>query len=328
MDAPMSDFEHVRKRPSMYIGDTTTRGLHHLIAELIDNSIDQFLAGKASFVKVETDGGMATVSDDGVGLPFDVEHEADGTLVEHYLTKFRRTTPTADGHTPHVHIHGYGCGLFIVGALSSELMIQSWRNGKLWQVRMSRGVMQGPPKVVEEGDGKGTKFQLVADSEIFSDNQWNSGWLRKKLSEVASLFPGFSIETNGDVFLDSRGLADWCDRLAIEKGEATDKPSFWMHEQFGDFHIQAAASGTLTDPGGETEYKVFANGNSCHEGGTHLTALKQTLADVGWKPSVAMLHLILDSPEFAGPTRGMLGMDEMLTPICDAIRPKFEEYLS
>ncbi len=325
MDAPMSDIEHVRKRPSMYIGDTTWRGLHHLVTELVDNSIDQFLAGKASFVKVEFDGEVAAVSDDGEGLPIDVPHESGDSLLEHYLKNIRRTRPTADGHTPHVHIHGYGCGLFIVGALTSELVIESWRSGELWEVRSSRGMIQQSAKAIDQGNGKGTCIRLVADSRIFPDIQWNASWMTGKLAEVASLFPGFRVETGNEMFHDARGLADWCDRLASEKGEATDKPSFWMNEKFDDFYVQAAASGA-TD--GETEFKVFANGNTCHEGGTHLKALRQTLENVDWKPSAAMLHLILDSPEFAGPTRAKLGMDHMLTPICDAIRPGFEAYCS
>ena len=325
METPLSDLEHVRKRPSMYLGDTTWRGLHHLITELVDNSIDQFLAGKASFVKVEIDGELATVSDDGDGLPFDVKHESGLSLMEFYLTKIRRNKPTADGHTPHVHIHGFGCGLFIVGGLTSELCIRSWRNGKLWEVRMSRGVMQESPRVVDEGDGKGTWIQLVANSEIFAVSHWDPSWVANKLSEVACLFPGFRIQANDDVFLRQRGLADWCDRLAQEKDEAIDKPSFWVHEKFGEYQIQAAASG-LTE--GDTEFRVFANGNTCHEGGTHLTALKRVLSSVNYKPSVAMIHVILHSPIFAGPTRSKLEMEEIFDPIYEAIKPRLEVWVN
>ena len=98
MDA-LSDLEHIRKRTGMYIGDTRERGLHHIFDELLDNSLDQFLAGRATYVAASTDGASLQFSDDGPGLPFDLPCEDAASLATYYLTEIRRNSPTADGHT-------------------------------------------------------------------------------------------------------------------------------------------------------------------------------------------------------------------------------------
>ena len=115
----------------MYIGDTTVRGLHHIFDELLDNSIDQFLAGNATAVTASTTGSTLKFSDDGPGLPFDEPCENADSLATYYLTEVRRNSPTADGHTPHIHLGGWGCGLRIVTALTEKCHVTSVRNKSL-----------------------------------------------------------------------------------------------------------------------------------------------------------------------------------------------------
>ena len=129
MTTQAEDLEHIRNRPAMYIGDTTRRGLHHLMAELVDNVIDQFLSERASTLSLRWNDHTLTISDDAGGLPFDVPHESDKTLATHYLSQLRLNSPTADGHTPHIHMNGGGAGLRVVTALASSCKVKSWRNG-------------------------------------------------------------------------------------------------------------------------------------------------------------------------------------------------------
>ena len=125
-----TELEHIRKRPAMYIGDTKARGLRHLFDELLDNSIDRFLAGELTSVRASTNGSTLEFSDDGPGLPFDVACKDAESLATRYLVKFRRDAPTADGHTPHIHLGGWGCGLRIVTGLTAKCEVTSRREDK------------------------------------------------------------------------------------------------------------------------------------------------------------------------------------------------------
>ena len=114
MDDQLSDLEHIRKRPGMYIGDTMSRGLHHLMIELVDNVVDQFLASRATTLRIRWDDTKLTVGDDGAGLPFDVKHESGQSLATLYMTDLRRQSPTADGHTPHIHLKRVEVSVFVL----------------------------------------------------------------------------------------------------------------------------------------------------------------------------------------------------------------------
>ena len=135
----ISHLEAIRKRPGMYFGDLEHGGANHVICELVANSIDQFLAGVASYVKVDIEGDRICVSDDGSGLPFDQpSEEVDISLAEHYLTQYHQT-PTADGHAPHVHVGCSGIGLVAVTAVSVALQITSANGKAVWQQTYQQG---------------------------------------------------------------------------------------------------------------------------------------------------------------------------------------------
>ena len=314
--------EQIRKRPAMYIGGTDIRGLHHLVDELLDNSIDQFLANKASCVRVEVDGTQLKFVDDGPGLPFDVPHESGVSLAMHYLTEVRRSLPTADGHTPHVHLGGWGCGLRIVTALTDFCEVTSWKNDRVWRQSFTKGVEDAPAKVVGHTAGCGTIFRLSVDRSLFACD-WSAERIDDRLSNAAYLFPGLRVESPTLNLCATRGLADMAAKLAAEdKASALDQV-WWFNDLHGDIHIQAALAGCTE---GKTRWGAYANGNSTVENGSHLTALKRVVSACRLKPAVAMIHVIMRNPRFAGPTRAKLDVPEIISPIYQALEPDLARF--
>lgn len=318
----LTRLESIRKRPAMYVGDTTVRGLHHLFSELLDNSIDQFLAGKATFVRAEVDGPHLEFADDGPGLPFDVSHETGRSLATHYLTEFDRDIPTADGHTPHVHLGGWGCGLRVVTALTDSCEVTSRKSGRVWRQSFSRGVENGPAIEISPTAGHGTVFLLSVDWDIF-DCDWSAELIRNRLTTAAYLFPGLRVETPTLNFTAERGLADWAVKCATEDKASQLDRVWWVNEWFGDIHIQAALVGHTN---GETRWGAFANGSTSVERGSHLTALKRVVSACKLNPAVAMIHVILRNPRFAGPTRSKLDVPEIIWPIYHALKPDLKHF--
>lgn len=320
----LTDLEHVRNRPSMYIGDTTVRGLHHLFDELLDNSIDQFLAGNATSVTASTTGATLEFSDDGIGLPFDEPGENADSLATYYLTEFRRNSPTADGHTPHVHLGGWGCGLRIVTALAETCDVSSGRKGSLWRQSFTKGIADGPATVILQDATGGTTFRLAIDRDIFSDN-WCQQRIDRRLKDAAYLFPGFRVDSPNVQFSAPRGLADLAVEFTNETASPTADHVWWFTESTNDMSIQAALAGVAD---GETEWRAFANGSTSIEKGTHLTALKRVVAACKIKPAIALIHVVMNNPRFAGPTRTNLDVPEIFSPIYQALKPSLSEFLS
>lgn len=317
-----TDLEHIRLRPGMYIGCTTSRGLHHLFHELLDNSIDQFLGGKATFVYSATTGDKLYFRDDGPGLPFDQPGPGSDSLATHYLTQIRRGTPTADGHTPHIHMGGWGCGLRIVTALTEACTVTSWRHHNRWQQTFSRGIKDGPPDTVSQGEMRGTEFRLTIDRDLFL-NDWCQQRIDQRLMDAAFLFPGFRVGSPNLDFVASQGLADLAANIAVKNGCENVDRVWWFNETFDDLHIQAALAGTSD----ETDWRCFANGSTSIESGTHLTALKRVVSACKIKPVIAMIHVILRSPRFAGPTRTKLDVPEIVSPIYRALKPNLKAFV-
>jgi len=328
----ISDLEHVRLRPAMYIGDTSTRGICHLVIELVDNVADLFLKGLATEIDIQLDGRSITVADDGPGLPFDEPNPDADSLASKYLTQMHRT-PTADKHWPHLHVHGFGCGVFLVTALSECTKVRSWRGDQLWEQSFQRGEAMETPRVVDSGEskGKGTTFRFTPDPVIFADHRVSLVQLREKLKALSCLLPGFKLTLGKETFQSPQGLADWAREFALQEhsedlSEDTTQPynrePLWVTDHTGKFHFQLAAAGNSD----ETEWITFANGARTHEGGTHLTSLKRLFNHAGWKPAVAILHVTMHSPVYAGPTRGKLDVPGIYAPMKDALEGEITKY--
>ncbi|NNE01158.1 MAG: hypothetical protein HKN47_27910 [Pirellulaceae bacterium] len=322
----LSDLEHIRMRPGMYVGCTTGRGLHHLFLELLDNVVDQYLAGKATTVRAAFDGDVLEVIDDGDGLPFDVTHDSGVPLATRYLTKIRRHAPTADGHTPHVHLGGWGVGLRIVTALTHTCEVNSWRTGQLWRQSFTRGIADGPAKIIRRGEERGTVIRITVDKGIFKDQSWSSDTIDDRLRQAAYLMAGLRVQTPQWAMKADRGLAQLAEQLSGQQDgyTADNRPTFRMHGHFGDLHVQVAAISTTSNE--KTQWHSFANGNISYEGGTHLTALKRAVAACRWRPSIAMIHVIMQTPRFAGPTKTKLDVDEIFSPIYQSIKPPMKQF--
>ena len=245
----LTDLEHIRKRPSMYVADTGVRGLHQLFNELLDNSIDQFLANQVNWVSAEVSGSTLEFSDDGPGLPFDAPCAQSQSLATSYLTEFRRYSPTADGHTPHIHLGGWGCGLRIVTALTETCDVTSCRNGNLWHQSFSKGIENSPTEIISENGERGTTFRLDPDQDLFSAN-WCQQRIDQRLMDAAYLFPGLCVKSPSFTFSASRGLSNLASQLAKEKQTPNGDRIWWFNESTDDLHIQAALAGTSD---GETD---------------------------------------------------------------------------
>lgn len=315
----LTDREHVRKRPGMYIGDTTARGLHHLAGEIIGNSIDQFLVDKVTRISIQIEDGVATIADDGPGLPFDLPSKYDNdSLASDYFLKIHNT-PSAEHHAPHVHFHSpIGVGVFVVAALSEFVHVETFRGGKLYSQSFSRG--EATTKVTQPRTSspffanqdeplRGTRFTFKADPEIFPDSKLDAICLRGKILDAAYLYPGMVFELQNEKFCTSKGLAD----LALTECDSAATKCFWLNSESDGVAIQAAARGRLYGKDSKTMWKSWSNGVRTlygDTGGTHEDAFKEALQAVGWDPAVALIHVVMQEPKYAGPTKTLLDVPE------------------
>lgn len=315
----LSDCEHVRKRPGMYIGDTNVRGVHQVLMELVDNVADQFLAGNASELDMQIDERLIVAIDDGPGLPFDASHDESESLATHYFTAMHHT-PTADKHIPHVHFNGWGLGLFVVNALADYVNVRSWRNGQRFEQSFSRGLAEHPVRVIETGIDRGTFILLEPDREIFSDVIADPSVIAPRFKTISHLMPGLRLTLNGETFHSPGGLADWVVELA---GNRSTREPFSIDCCIDEYRFQVAAAG---DAVRQPMWTTFVNGNEMTEGGDHLDALRGLFSQAGWRPAVAMLNVTMMSPQFVGPTRRKLLRPEIKRPMCSVIRPALAHY--
>lgn len=329
----LSDREHVRKRPGMYIGDTKLKGLHHLVGEIIGNSIDQFLVDQVSRISIQIEDGVATIVDDGPGLPFDLPSNfGNDSLATDYFLKIHKT-PSVDHHAPHVHFHSpIGVGVFVVAALSEYVNVESFRNGKLYSQSFSRG--EATTKVAQpnsaepffadqnEEASRGTRFTFKPDPEIFPDHTLDAICLRGRILDAAYLYPGMIFELQKERFC-TRGLAD----LAMTECSTPSTDCFWLDHEIDGVAIHAAARGHARNS--QTLWKSWANGVRTtygDTGGTHEDAFREALQVVGWNPEVALIHVVMQEPKYAGPTKCLLDVPEKKNGMKAAILEALSDY--
>jgi DNA gyrase subunit B len=254
--------DRIRKRPAMYVGGTDQRGMLQLILEVVANSIDQFLAGKATCVRVEANETTVSVTDDGEGMPFDqaVPGSPDN-LATSYLSAVHHSA-SADGHAPHVHLGGLnGIGFVVSNSLSAEFRCRSCRDGYLWEQSFVRGVALGSARKSGFVDGRGTIITFRPDPEIFGETKICIESLRANAFEAVHLFPGLRFEINQETFQAPNGLGSFVhinnDDNDVQWYRWQDRPAFVVNGVFEDVQISAAAIG-FTDT--KTEWKTWSNG--------------------------------------------------------------------
>jgi len=339
----LGGMEAVRKRPAMYIGSTGELGLHHLVYEVVDNSVDEALAGFATKIDVtiETDNSI-TVVDDGRGIPVD-DMEIDGEKVSaaqvvmtklHAGGKFDSSTYKVSGGL-------HGVGVSCVNALSEQLDLEIWRDGATWEQTYSKG--EPLNKLKKTGVAKvktGTKVHFQPDKTIFTVTEYNYDTLAQRLRELAFLNKGLVISLTDERTTDSKtgepkraefkyngGIAEFIKHLNRGKQTLHDKP-IYMEDDRNGVHMEIGLQ--YNDAYSETIFS-FANNINTVDGGTHLsgfrTALTRTINYAGQQMGlfkdvkenltgddvreglVAVISVKLPQPQFEGQTKGKLNSD-------------------
>ena len=339
----LGGMEAVRKRPAMYIGSTGDLGLHHLVYEVVDNSVDEALAGFASKIDVRIhDDNSITVIDDGRGIPVD-DMEIDGEKVSaaqvvmttlHAGGKFDSSTYKVSGGL-------HGVGVSCVNALSEDLELEIWRDGTTWQQTYSKG--EPTSKLKKTGVAKvktGTKVHFLPDRSIFTATEYNYDTLAQRLRELAFLNKGLLITLTDDRATDAKtgepkhaefkyngGIAEFIKHLNRGKQVLHDKP-IYMEDDRNGVHMEIGLQ--YNDAYSESIFS-FANNINTIDGGTHLsgfrTALTRTINYAGQQMGlfkdvkenltgddvreglVAVVSVKLPQPQFEGQTKGKLNSD-------------------
>ena len=348
----LEGLEPVRKRPGMYIGSTDERGLHHLVYEVVDNAIDEAMAGFCDTVLVEIqEDGSVAVTDNGRGIPTGIIEKEGKSAVEVVLTKLHAGGKFGGG--------GYkfsgglhGVGVSCVNALSEWLEVEVYQNGKIHKMSFSRGVTQHPLEVVGSTSKRGTKVTFYPDSEIFETLDFNYNTLRDRLQELAYLNKGLKIilsdkrplKENRDEFHYEGGILEYINEKMEGKEPVLSSP-FYIDYKEEDYQIEIAMQ---YNTGYNETILTYANNINTHEGGTHLEGFKAALTklfnDYGTEQKilkndeklsgedcregiVAIVSVKLVDPQFEGQTKGKLGNSFMRTAVSKIVSEKLGEYL-
>ncbi len=281
----LEGLEHVRKRPSMYIGSTSESGLHHLVFEVVDNSIDEAMAGFCTEIEVimRKDGSI-TVIDNGRGIPTDTHPELKVSGVEVALTKLN-AGGKFEGKAYHVSGGLHGVGVSVVNALSEYLIVKVTRNGKVYQQEYERGNPKYPLKQVGISEGErqnGTEITFKPDKTIFETLEFKDQIIKAKLKEFSYLNKGLIIKflnenTNeSEIYKSENGIKDLI--AEVNKDQQVMPPeSIYLLEDEEGFFIELAMQ---YNSGFGSDIMSFVNNIHTTEGGTHEVGFKLALTKV------------------------------------------------
>jgi DNA gyrase subunit B len=348
----LEGLEPVRKRPGMYIGSTDTKGLHHLAVEIVDNSIDEALAGYCNniIIVVNKDGSL-TVSDDGRGIPTGIHKKEGVSAVELCLTRLHAGGKFGGGG---YKISGglHGVGLSCVNALSEWLIVEVDQEGKHFFQRYQRGVPDEKLKATGSSNRTGTKITFMPDDTIFETTEWEFDRLKTRLREVAYLNKGINItltderdsRQRSETYCYEGGLAEFVDNTNRSRTK-TFANTIYIDKRVKEGEIEVAMQ--FNDSYTETIYS-YANNINTEEGGAHLdgfkTAITKVINDYGHKYNilkedeklsgedcregiVAVISVKLEEPQFEGQTKTKLGNSEMRTAVSRVIGEEFSAVL-
>lgn len=332
----LEGLEAVRKRPGMYIGSTSERGLHHLVYEVVDNSIDEALAGYCSKVEVTIHkDNSITVVDNGRGIPVDM-HESGKPAVEVVLTVLHAGGKFGgNGYKVSGGLHGVGVS--VVNALSKYMKVEVRRGGKIHEIEFERGNTTKPLTVVGETETTGTKVSFLPDDEIFTDTVYKYEILRHRLRELAFLNQGITIilrderteELLEETYHYDGGIRSFVEHLNRKKETINPEPIYFNGKK-DDTLVEIAMQ--YNESYQETIYS-FVNNINTEEGGTHLAGFKLALTraanDFARKSGVlkandenltgedvreglaCVISLKIHEPQFEGQTKTKLGNSEV-----------------
>ncbi|MHB1419267.1 MAG: DNA topoisomerase (ATP-hydrolyzing) subunit B, partial [Bacillota bacterium] len=331
----LEGLEAVRKRPGMYIGTTSARGLHHLVYEIVDNSIDEAMAGHCDRIKVTIHkDNTITVSDNGRGIPVDIHEKTGKPAVEVALTILHAGGKFGgEGYKVAGGLHGVG--MSVVNALSQWLEVKVRRNNKIYHQRYERGQPVTRLKVVGEAKGTGTEINFKPDPEIFEELEFSYETLVHRLRELSFLNKGIKISIRdersdaGDVFQHDGGIIDFVKYLNKNKDPVHSKPIYIGAEKD---EVQVEVAFQYHDGYTENVFS-FANNINTSEGGTHeigfKTSLTRIVNDYARKHNLlkdnnnnlsgediregitAVVSVKVRDPQFEGQTKTKLGNSEV-----------------
>jgi DNA gyrase subunit B len=353
----LEGLEAVRKRPSMYIGDTGFKGLHHLVYEVVDNSIDEALAGHCNNIDVKiNEDNSITVRDNGRGIPTDFHAKEKKSALEVVMTvlhaggKFDKDSYKVSGGL-------HGVGVSCVNALSTDLKVTVWRNGKTFQQEYQIGKPLYDVKEIGTTDDRGTQVQFKPDASIFTTTEYSFDTLSSRLRELAFLNKGIrltitdlrDLDDDGKAkcvsFFSEGGLREFVEYLDATREKLIESPMYMEGEKQG-IPVEVAM---LYNNSYSENIHSYVNNINTHEGGTHLAGfrrgLTRTLKTYAEKSGMlakvkfeiagddfregltAVISVKVQEPQFEGQTKTKLGNNEVMGAVDQAVSEMLSNYL-
>ena len=350
----LEGLEAVRKRPGMYIGSTSSAGLHHLVWEIVDNSIDEALAGFATHIEIEiTKENHIRVTDDGRGIPVDIQEKTGRPAVETVFTVLHAGGKFGGGgYKVSGGLHGVGAS--VVNALSTELTVQVFKDGNIYEQSYSRGAVLEDLKIIGKTDKHGTSVYFVPDPEIFQETTvFDFDKLANRVRELAFLNKGLKLtitdfrpeEPIKKSFCYEGGIKSYVEHLNKSKQVLFEEPIYVEGEQDG-IQVEVAMQYTT---GYHTNLLSFTNNIHTYEGGTHesgmKTALTRVINDYARRQKLmkeneeklsgedvregltAVISIKHPDPQFEGQTKTKLGNSEARTITDRLFATHFDKFL-
>ena len=349
----LEGLEAVRMRPGMYIGSTSQRGLHHCIYEIVDNSIDESLAGYCTEIHVTVNkDNSVTVEDNGRGIPVDIKPETGKSALEIVHTVLHAGGKFGDGgYKVSGGLHGVGAS--VVNALSEKMVVEVSRDGYVWRQTYLRGEPTSPVEKIAPTTKTGTKSTFWLDPEIFTETtEIDVDIIATRFREMAFLNKGLKIilhdekDTGKDeTYHYEGGIASYVSFLNQNRTVMFDEP-IYMEKMVDKIKVEVAMQ--YTDSYNESILS-FANNINTHQGGTHLTgfrnAITRVLNDYARTNKIlkdseqnlsgddvregltAIVSVKIENPEFEGQTKEKLGNSEVMPAVQDVVKEKLQEWL-
>ncbi len=354
----LEGIEHVRMRPSMYIGDVGVRGLHHLVYEVVDNSIDEAMAGYCDTIDVAiNEDNSVTVRDNGRGIPVGMHKKEGVSALEVVMTKIGAGGKfDKDSYKVSGGLHGVGVSC--VNALSNDLKAIVYREGKIWEQEYKRGKAQYPVKTIGDSDKTGTEVTFWPDNTIFTQTtEYNYETLASRMRELAFLNKGITISITdkrnkdkegnyiSETFQSEEGLKEFV-RFLDETREPLIQQVVHFEGEKNDIPVEVAL---LYNTSYSENIHSYVNNINTHEGGTHLSGFRRGLTHTLKKYAdnsgmldklkfeisgddfreglTAIISVKVAEPQFEGQTKTKLGNREVSASVSQAVSDMLTDYL-